>query len=153
MKFDLPTLYGLSRTEDGGYKSKRVSMFPPSYTDRALARHLKRQAQRPPDDRDSADVSSPTKDTKELLNPPASNASIQTEMTYCYHQCPYHKEVIAITDIGTSQGKKPPGKKLDPQSQPAEKEGNQQGEGKNKKSQLLPKEKGNVDHIASTSKI
>ena len=104
VEISVPTLLGFKQVGESDFKARRISMFPPSYAQRALARHLKRQALREPKDPDPLPGNPPSEP------PPALemvHTNIQTDMTYCYHECTCHPMATASTSLGGG----PPGKK------------------------------------------
>ena len=130
---DLPRLLGLARTDDGTFRSRRISMFPPSYADRAMTRHLKRQALRQSGSEALKSTPASLKQSRETPSLLASNASMQTELSYCYHQCPCHKEASTSTTLEKNAASN----KEDSQAQEGEKKDGPKSEGKKKKSQSI----------------
>ena len=135
VQIDLPTLYGLKRISGSEYKPKRISMFPPSYADRAIARHLRREALRQQErDKIPADAAAAKDPSAPPEKLPHSNAQMQTDMTYCYHECPSHKQTTdPLGNLVTKAEDRAGGKKEGAQAQGKggkEQKGKGKGQGK-----------------------
>ena len=103
----LPAFLGLKQTDEATFVPRRISMFPPSYTQRALARHMKRQgikngtatAVPPP-----LALPPPPEEPKP---PEMVNSRNQTDMTWCYHECACHPPAKDSTSLSSGAvGKK-----------------------------------------------
>ena len=91
------TLLGLKQMPDGSFRPRRVSMFPPSYAQRALARQVKRQGVRDVEAPAlvAAPAPAPASDADRPTDPPPQPGGMvtsghQTDVSYCYHECACH---------------------------------------------------------------
>ncbi|KAI4148480.1 MAG: hypothetical protein LQ340_005072 [Diploschistes diacapsis] len=84
---------------DVEYRPPRISMFPPSYAERAALRQLKRQGLRQIKQKPS---SIPLVEEKKENN---KETKTQTQITYCYHNCPAHPEASAPVGDYSKKGK------------------------------------------------
>lgn len=107
VQVDIP---GLPSDLNVDYRPPRVSLFPLSYRERALLRSVKREANR---QRDSDLISAPpvpalphpvpwTGQSSRFVTEPKE---VQTDVSYCNHQCTDHQRVVAPSDGGAKKGK------------------------------------------------
>ena len=92
-------------------KYKRLSWYPPSYTDRAIARARQRQAKKVLQGMIIMEAPPPQEPKADQAAPPVASQNCQTDMAYCYHSCAQHEPTDAPAIKGITQGQQGQGKK------------------------------------------